>query len=763
VSQAAAGLAAAHEVGVIHRDVNPRNIMITSKGQVKIMDFGLAVSAEMTKLTQPGHTAGTAPYMSPEQARGIGVDHRTDIWALGIVLHEITTGHRVFKGDSDQAVIYSILNEDPPLPSRLRPELPAGLDAVVAKAIAKRMEDRYQSMEELLEDLEALVQGGEVTATIPARVRHHGTSRFARQWAPWLGLVAIAALVAVVVRMLLPTGAAVEELTQQRVLVAPFENRTGDPSLDHIGERVAGSVSEGLAREDLAEVVTHAAEEGAGGQSLSISGLLGVARHAGASILVAGSYDVLSDSLHIETRLLDVSDGKVLNLIPHESGPLATPAAAIAKTRSRVMGALAARADPSIMRDALAHAPTWEAYQQYAARLEAAGVDAALEHLARAAELDPAFTAVRLPQTEILMSGMYLAEADSLVREVLSRPRYLTPHTKLAVEAAAARKRGDYAEELRKFRELIPVEPQLPWLLAYLTSSAMRLNRVHEVIEMCEPLLEQARERDGHAEMWVYFRLSEAYHRVGEFERQLEIVREAIEAYPDALGFRSAEVCALAGLGRAEEIHRIVEEAASTPVGGEAEMPGWSQYPAFDLMLTAVEELKAHGYTEDGAGVAEDLLEWQERRATSEGDTLESRYWLALALKLAGRWEEALAIMEELERVGYDARLPTLDDINYQGFIGVLAARSGDRERALEIKSALLTHDEPYKSGHDSVYATQWAACIACLLGEREEAMELLNAAMACGSDFWWYLHRDPDLEPMRDYPPFRRLLEPRG
>jgi tetratricopeptide (TPR) repeat protein len=720
---------------------------------VKIMDFGLAVSAEMTKLTQPGHTAGTAPYMSPEQARGIGVDHRTDIWALGVVLHEITTGHRAFKGDSDQAVIYSILNEDPPLPSKLRPELPEGLDAIVANAIAKKAEDRYQSMEELLGDLRALVHGQEVTATIPARVRRHGTSRFARPWAPWLGLVATVALAVVVVRMFLPPGGATEELTEQRVLVAAFENRTGDPSLDHIGERAAASISEGLTKEDLAEVVPHS-EGGLGeGEGIGTPGLLAAAREAGAAILVSGSFRALSDSLHIETRLLDVSDGKVLNLIPDESGPLAAPAVAIAKTQSRVMGALAARANPWIMRDALSHAPAWEAYQQFTA-----------SQFDSAAVLDPEFISAREWQIRNQLRRLYLAEADSLVQDVLSRPGYLTPHTKLAVEAFAAGKRGDYAEELRKFRELARAEPQLPWILRDLTASALRVNRPHEVIEMCEPLLQQAGERDDHAEEWVYYRLSQALHRVGEFERQLEIVRQAVEAFPDALGYRKEEVRALAGLGRAEEIHRIVEEAASTPVGGGAEMSGgWSQYPAFELMLAAVEELKAHGYTEDGAAVAEDLLAWQQRRATSEGDTLESRYWLAYALKLAERWEESLALWEELERVGYDARLPSLDDINYQGFIGVLAAWSGDREKALEMKSALLTHDEPYKDGHDSAYATQWAACIASVLGQREEAMELVNRAMASGSDFWWYLHADPDFEPMRDYPPFKRLLEPRG
>ncbi|MFQ5676788.1 MAG: serine/threonine protein kinase, partial [bacterium] len=107
------GLCAAHENGVVHRDIKPANIMVTSKGQVKITDFGLAKLVGGALLTQVGTTVGTAAYMSPEQSQGEAVDHRTDIWALGAVLYEMVTGQRPFQGDYQQAVVYSILNEDP--------------------------------------------------------------------------------------------------------------------------------------------------------------------------------------------------------------------------------------------------------------------------------------------------------------------------------------------------------------------------------------------------------------------------------------------------------------------------------------------------------------------------------------------------------------------------------------------------------------------------------------------------------------------------
>jgi len=113
VIQICRGLARAHDNGIVHRDVKPGNILIDEHGLVKIVDFGLAKLGSLTKMTVVGTTMGTVSYMSPEQARGDEVDHRSDIWALGVVLYEMVTGRVPFRGEYDQAVIYSILNMEP--------------------------------------------------------------------------------------------------------------------------------------------------------------------------------------------------------------------------------------------------------------------------------------------------------------------------------------------------------------------------------------------------------------------------------------------------------------------------------------------------------------------------------------------------------------------------------------------------------------------------------------------------------------------------
>ncbi len=137
--QIAQGLDKAHQSKIVHRDIKSANIIITKDGTVKIVDFGLAKLSGQTRVTKDGATLGTAAYMSPEQTLGKEVDHRTDIWSLGVVLYEMLTGLTAFQGDYEQAVVYSIMNEEPKSLTGLRVGIPMELDRIVNKTLANAL------------------------------------------------------------------------------------------------------------------------------------------------------------------------------------------------------------------------------------------------------------------------------------------------------------------------------------------------------------------------------------------------------------------------------------------------------------------------------------------------------------------------------------------------------------------------------------------------------------------------------------------------
>ena len=399
IRQVCRGLAAAHNEGVVHRDLKPQNVMVEANGRASIMDFGIARSVEQSGLTVSGAMLGTPDYMSPEQAMGQGADARSDIFALGLILYESLTGQLPYQADTAVGKIMKRTKERPAPPVKVDESIPRQLSDLCLKCLEIRPEDRYQKAEEILQALDTGGQRSRAGTTTVIALPGLGTrpltwKHFAAAGGVLLTLVA--ALVFIQRKYFAPPPAAHAPLT---VLVADFDNKTNDPVFDGTLEPMLSIALEGapfISSYNRGQAHKEGAKLQNGATRLDQSLARLVAVREGVSVVVAGDVSAEGGGYRLAIRAVDAATGKSIAEQSLSASSKDEVLPSLSKLATRVRSALGDTTPASAQRAASETftAASLDAAHAYAEAQEfqwAGKWDDAIRSYSHAVQLDPKF------------------------------------------------------------------------------------------------------------------------------------------------------------------------------------------------------------------------------------------------------------------------------------------------------------------------------------------------------------------------------------
>jgi tetratricopeptide (TPR) repeat protein/predicted Ser/Thr protein kinase len=707
-TEIAAGMVRAHEKGVVHRDLKPANVMVTEEGHAKIIDFGLAKlidvlasdgNADTAQVTDPGVVMGTTSYMSPEQARGTRVDHRTDIFSFGIMLYEMLTGRLPFHGQSGLETLHAILHDPAPsLTSLGLPGMPADagvdLQRILAKCLAKDPDSRYQGMRDLVVDLRAarrrFESGSTTIDAAPAAVPTSG------RWKMWAG-VATMAVVAVVAGWLLwdrgphlPTAGG--DGSRPSVAVLYFQNNTGKTDLDWLRKGLTEMVVTDLSQSSNVEVLSTdrlyqilAQLRRQDDATVSFDTVQEIARRAGVAHVVLGSYVKSGDTIRINVTLQEASTGRILtservesqgdaNLFPsiddltrriktQFAAPVPNPAANVL-----IKSPADAAATSSAFR-ALSEVTTTssEAFQYYVQAIELhqrAQEREAIPLFEKAIDIDPTF-ALAMAKLAVVHNNIgHWALRDQYAKQALDLSGRLSLRERYYIEGVYYGNRDDtVARAIDAYTQAITLYPDHMSAMNNLGAIYAGLDMTSDAIRVFEAMI-----RRPDVFTYTFSNLAAQYARVGRDADARATMDRLFAAAPKSAGgyIKLAEL--LAGMGQLDQALAADDQAdainGGSPESNQQRAIVWILQDKLDeARAVATKALRAtDSFTKWDASMRSSMLaqyggrtaeaiDLYDQAARSQGprgsaQTAVSRAWAAKLLLAIGKPEAALAQAE---------------------------------------------------------------------------------------------------------------------